>query len=169
MRLNDQHLHKGGKWIGARVRIGQNDPCIETPKQHHCLEDLSPGELELFISQSRIICFDEEDRYHFLEFLENAGVSTEGLCVVSIKAEALDIAVQEEGTFFSVGYYGPARSDLPAEPVVEHNRSLEALAFCWMCSIANVGHAYAYECQRYEIGDGSNIEPGWDKDLLIQT
>lgn len=81
---NTQRLHAGGKWIGARVKLIQNTPDLPDPQQPHCLEDLSPGDLELFISQSRAVCFDDDDRR---QFLKKSGISAEGLCVTTIKAD----------------------------------------------------------------------------------
>lgn len=162
-------LTAGGKWVGARVKLTQNDRFFEEPETHHCLDDLSPDELAQLITHARVVCFDEEDRQGFLDFLVQAGLETSDVPVISIKDEALDIEHEEEGDFFSVGYYGTARMDLPDVPLDEHGPLLRSLAFGWICEILNVVHGCAYEFLRLTLGTGPGYERPWDSDLLIQA
>jgi len=160
-------LPEGGAWIGARVRLGQNDRFFEVPDRHLRLGDLSVGELACLIRHARVICFDEKDRDAFLAFLTARGLGAATPTIHAVKREALEIEDETDASFFEVGYYGTARMDLSDPRPCEHGPVLEDLAFHWICEIVNVVHGCDYEFRRMTIGQAGRRRQAWDHDLLI--
>jgi hypothetical protein len=147
-----------GAWRCARVSLGDDARYFDTP----AAEPVPWGDraaLERLILDARIIVFDDDDLADVKAALKSAGVpSLEAFHFVVIKSGALAIEDEREGTFFSVGYYGTARSGCPPPKVCQDTEILSDFAFSWMCEIVNVVHGCNYEMARMSRGDSSYVE-----------
>jgi len=142
-------LPKGKEWAVARVKLTEDDRFFELPDADQITTTSDPKVLADLVEGRKVYCFSDEDWSELQKALSDSGLNAiDDDLKVSIKAEALEIENEPEGNFFTVGYYGTARTDRPNDMSI----ITPEFAFAWMCDIVNVVHGCSFEYKRITLG-----------------
>ena len=139
---------KGGPWLGCHVHLSKHDQFFDLPKKTFEVDWSDPERVRRDIGDRPVICFDEADKEEIIDLAWEAKVVIWERLVSAVKAEALEIENEEEGDFFTLGYYGTARNDRPDDFRDLSKDRLADIALTWLCEIVNVSHGCAYEYRR---------------------
>ena len=140
-------LPKGEDWAVARVKLTEDDRFFEPPEQVTTTSD--PKVIADLVEGRKVYCFSDEDWEELQGKLGGAGLDKiDPELKVAVKAEALEIENEDEGNFFTVGYYGTARTDRPNDMSI----ITPEFGFAWMSEIVNVVHGCSYEYKRITLG-----------------
>lgn len=141
----DTRLDHDLPWIFGRVSLEDEDArAFDVPAE--IVESHRPGceKFRSLADGSCVIFFSEDDQKAFQAQAKKNGYHlSSGVCA-SLKAEALNMESEKAGDFYSIGYYGTARNDLP-EKLQDMSSDF---FFNWGFEIYNVVHGYFYEFDR---------------------
>lgn len=141
----------GTSWYLAPIVIDETRPYFETPDLSDIIE-LKPSDFPkmcvLARDASLVFWADEDARTFEAELACRSDRAVDPKRVITCRDTALEIDDEEEGSLFSVGYFGAARMDMP--DTVEQFDG--AFAVKWLSEIACMVHAFADEVRRLSIG-----------------
>lgn len=139
---------EGGPWLGCRVHLSKHDQFFDMPEKTFEIDWTNFDQVRDQLKATNIICFDEDDKKKVDDGAWAAGITLWNTNLITVKKEALEIENEDEGDFFTVGYYGTARNDRPDDFADFSKETLANFALSWMCEIVNVTHGCAYEFDR---------------------
>lgn len=157
-------LSPSGDWTAVRVHLPETVRFFDTPDEAQMVRPPwdDKDALARLVEGARIIVFDEIDAQEVRSALSAAGLKGwDRVNVQPIKAQALDIENEDDGDFFTIGYYGTARNDLEADIREWSEERLAPFAMNWFCELVNVVHGCAYEFSRITFG-GEPVTPRID-------
>lgn len=166
--LERSTLTPKGNWMATRVYLPESERFFELPTDADMLDvPWQDGEaLAELVENARIMVFDEIDAGFVRAALKKAGLTGwDRVNVRSIKEQALEIESEKDGDFFTIGYYGTARNDRPAELLDWPHDRVARYALSWFCEMVNVVHGCAYEFSRISLdSDFHRVRPN----LLVE-
>lgn len=132
----------GTEFAAARVRLTEDDRFFNPPEEEDIIVSSDPSTLADLVADRKVYFFEDGDLADLNALLSDAGhdpVPDE--LGMNMRTPALEMETEDNGDFFSIGYYGTARNDRPDDLAILTPR----FAFRWMCEIVNVVHACEYE------------------------
>lgn len=139
---------EGDEFALARVRLTDEDRFFDPPEDDDILVSSDPETIFETVQGRKVYVFDDADFESLNAALQNAGHEPVPADLkMEMRTPALDMENEQEGDFFTVGYYGTARNDRPDDLSILTPR----FAFRWMCEIVNVVHGCEYEFKRMNI------------------
>jgi type IV secretory pathway TraG/TraD family ATPase VirD4 len=146
----DEHrLDAGTEFAVARVRLTEEDRFLDTPSADSITVSSDPAVLRSVLEGRKVYVFEPDDFEAMNSLLAGANLETIPVELMkAIKADAIEIDSETDGTFFSIGYHGTARNDRPNDMSI----ITPVFGFRWLCEIINVVHGCAYEFKRISLG-----------------
>ena len=142
-------LEPGTDFAVARVRLTDEDRFFDPPPEEDVVVTSDPEALEEIVQGRKVYIFDDGDFDALNAVLAEGGRDEVPRDLkMQMRTPALDMDNEEDGNFFTVGYYGTARCDRPDDLSI----LTPTFAHRWMCEIVNVVHACEYEFKRMSVG-----------------
>ena len=138
----------GNKFAIVRVPLTEETRFFDPPRDEDITVTDTAADIDRLCRDRKVYLFEPRDFERVNGLLEAAGLEPiPGELFENVKSGALDMEGEEEGSFFSIGYYGTARNDRPADV-----KTLDPkFAAHWMCEIVNVVHGCEFEFKRMNI------------------
>jgi type IV secretory pathway TraG/TraD family ATPase VirD4 len=135
----------GTEFAAARVNITDDQQFFNAPTEDDIVSTSNAEALHDIVRDRKVYLFSKEDFDTMNDLFRDAGLEEipEDL-FVEMKSDALEIDHDVEEDFFSIGYYGTARSDKPADNALV----TPGFTLRWFSEIVNVVHGCAYEYRR---------------------
>jgi hypothetical protein len=141
-------LEPGSDFAVARVELTDEIRFFENPEESDLKIVSDPDELQDLISDRKVYVFDKSDADTI-----NAKIAQSGHEPIAaelfkeMRSAALEMEGEQEGDFFSIGYYGTARNDRPDDLSI----LTPSFACHWLCEIVNVVHGCEFEFRRMNV------------------
>ncbi len=141
-------LAPGEDFAIARVHLTEETRFFDPPQEENLTITSDPEAIQALISERKVYAFDASDFERINTLLSNNGydrVAPE--LQMEMKKSALEMEGENDGDFFSIGYYGTARNDRPDDLTI----LTPSFACHWLCEIVNVVHGCEYEFRRMNV------------------
>jgi len=138
----------GSEFAIARVHLTDETRFFEPPQEGDLHVTSDPIEIARLVADRRVYMFDQDDFQCLNAVLSEADLDEVHKDLQKeMRAAALEMEGEQEGDFFSIGYYGTARNDRPSDLA-----GLTPTFAChWLCEIVNVVHGCEYEFRRMNV------------------
>lgn len=141
-------LAPGEEFAIARVHLTEQTRFFDTPRDDGMVVTSDPEEIYRLVADRKVYFFDNTDFQRLNAKIAEAGHDPIANDLrMEMRAAALEMEGEKDGDFFSIGFYGTARNDRPADL----NVLTPAFACQWLCEIVNVVHGCEYEFRRMNL------------------